>query len=193
MNALDFAIKDADAKVRETHGKNRSPRIDEINRSVGNALGSPYCAAGVSECFAKAARLVPDGKPFGGRSGSSQAIKRWFDAGGRLTYDAQKLLGWHGALFGWTNPEDPAHGHVGMVERRYTNADGKVTEIGTVEYNTDAIKGDRDGDGVYRCRRRLCSDGLWYPVDSHGKTYGRGHKIYFMRTDGIAGGEWWPA
>ena len=171
MTALESAMVDVTAGLRETGGKNRSPRIDAINRNVGNPLGSPYCAAGVSDAFRRAGAGRTD-FPF---SGSSQAIKRWFESHGLLSHDAQDLKHWRGALAGWTDA-DGAHGHIFLVGQRFTDDSGHITSIGTAEYNTGP-DGGRDGDGAYSKHRIV-------PID-------RGHKLWFLNCSNIPGGAWW--
>ena len=111
-------------------------------------------------------------------TGSSQALKRWGKQHSRLTDDPQKLLKMTGAIFGWTNEDDPAHGHVGIVKGRQTDIRGKVVAIKTYEFNTDLVKGDRDGEGAYSLKRVV-------PVD-------RGHSLWFVDLTGCVGGDWWP-
>jgi hypothetical protein len=131
MNALQWAQRDVKAKVRETGGNNRSPRIDALNRFVGNPLASPYCAAGVSWCFHAAGSLD---FPF---SGSSQVIRAWFEHRGKLSFQPDAMKAWHGALFGWSNGD--GHGHIGFVAERLTapptdnlSPEGHVVRIRTV-------------------------------------------------------------
>jgi len=166
MTALDFALKDIAAPVRETGGNNRSPRIDAINRFVGNPIGAPYCAAGVSWCLHAAGA---EGFPF---SGGSQFIRGWFEERGRLSWDVDDLLKWRGALFGWSNGD--GHGHIGFVAKRFQEA-GHVLTIGTAEYNTDKA-GSRDGEGAYALTRSLQGP----------------HRIWFLDVSAFTGGAWWP-
>lgn len=185
MNALDYAIRMIAQGVRESHGKNRSPIIDTINTRIGIPLGSPYCAAGVSFCFIKAKaeiearnqRLRGDTFPY---SGSSQAIKRWFNERGLLTYDPTEMLGWGGAIFGWTN-KDNIHGHVGFVRQRLSTKDRagnlKIVRIATSEFNTNPQTKGRDGQGAYNLIRDV-------PID--GNT-----KLWFCDTSKLVAGIWW--
>jgi hypothetical protein len=172
-SALTYALRSVHVPIRETLGKNRSPQIDEINRFVGNKLGAPYCAAGVSRDFDLAGcENFPS-------SGSSQAIMRWFKKNGWLFTDPQHLLKCKGALFGWTNA-DGAHGHIGFVKGRLTVKLTKkpvVVGIQTVEYNTSLSTGDRDGEGCFELQRATPKD--------------RGHTLWFCDTSHLVGGVSW--
>lgn len=186
--AIEWAGYYADLPVRELAGKkNRSPEIDEANRFVGNALGDPYCAAGSSLDFHKAILCGAKGEaPF--KTGSSQAVKRWGHerlVNGVMRYfeDPQRLLTCRGACAGWTNLDDPSHGHTFKIAKRLTSGGGLLIGVGTIEWNTDPIAHDRDGDGVYRVTRNEFHGGrLW-----HGQKL-----IWFVDMTGIAGGDWWP-
>ena len=164
MTALDFAIRDAKAPVREIDGSNRSPRIDAINRFVGAPMGSPYCAAGVSWCFHAAGA---SDFPF---SALAATIRDGFAQFGKRSDDPNAMLLWKGALFGWTL--ENGHGHIGFVRERLTDDRGHVVAIKTVEYNTD-LTGSPDGDGVYE-RIRKCEPEFWY-----------------LNTSDFKGGDWW--
>ncbi len=167
---VDFAR--ADTYVRESSGSNRSARIDQYNNFVGNPLGAPYCAAAVSYWGACAA-----GSNFF-RSGSSQAFKRWAESQNRLSYDAQDMMSWAGALIGFTLEDDPAHGHIGIACRRLTT-NGNIVRVGTIEANTGPAgsilpQGGRNGDGVYEKERPAYRDGaahnglIWWYIDLTG-------------------------
>lgn len=189
--ALDVFKQWIDAKVREDAGKNRDRAgiIDRLNKAVGVAKGSPYCASSVSGAFRES-----QNDPSFPYTASSQAIKADFKRRGLLFTAPDKLLEVHGAVGGWTNDGDPWHGHVFLVAKRYTivgpNGKPKVVAIGTMEGNTDG-SGSREGDGFHEKRRAFFSDGLWYPVDTRGKIIGPGHALWFCDTSGIKGGSWW--
>lgn len=165
-SALDWAILDVNLPLRDKDHDDRNPRINAINRFVGNPIGSPYCAAGVSWCFHQAGAK---NFPF---HGLAKEIRDWFASQDLLSHDPNDLLLWKGALFGWTL--DSGHGHIGFVEKRLTDATGKVTAIGTAEYNTTPPVG-HGPDGAYQKTRLLANyRGLW-----------------FLRCDGFEGGSWW--
>lgn len=158
----------------ETQGKNRSVLIDNINAYVGNQMGDPYCAAGVSWCFREASIANGEKDRPRPKTGSSFFMRKWFAQRSKVTDDAQALLGWKGALGGWTNPD--GHGHVFIIEKRYTSMLGfgrKVVAIGTIEFNTDG-EGSRDGDGIWRRKRK---------VDER--------KFWFCDTSDLSGGAYW--
>lgn len=172
MTAADYAR--GFVGRRETHGKNRSPWIDWLNGWIAKPLGSPYCATGVSYCLqlAGAGTATPI-------TASSQAFKRWAKRAERLFDDPQDLELCTGALFGWTEPNDPAHGHIGFVVGRRTAWFGlskRVVAIDTIEFNTGA-DGGRDGDGVWVRRRKV-------PL--------RGKHGWFIDLTGIKGCKWLP-
>lgn len=174
-NALAWMVHYCEQPVREST-KNRSAEIDAFNKLVGIPMGSPYCASCLSYCFhkfASPADHLGHGFP---SSGSSQAIKRAFRERGLYSEDPQDILEWKGALGGWTN-KDKVHGHIFMISHRLTNAQGKLLRIGTAEANTSAATGGRDGEGCFELTREI-------PVD-------RGHRLWFLRCDGIKGGAWW--
>jgi hypothetical protein len=183
MNALERAERAIRSGIRETNGKNRSPEIDTIVRRFGGAYGAPYCAYGASYCFYSAKRELEEAGdkiedlatfPY---SGGSQVIRAAYQERGRLFTDPQELLRVKGALFGWTN-EDGIHGHIGFVRQRFT-ANGKVTAIGTAEFNTSMRSKDRDGEGAY-CLRRS--------IEELKRTHPR---FWFCDTTDTIGGSWW--
>ncbi len=164
--ALDWALLDVQLPLRDLKRDDVNPRINALNRFVGNPIGSPYCAAGVSWCFHQAGA---SGFPF---HGLAKDIRDWFEARGRLSHDPQNLLDWHGALFGWTLAN--GHGHIGFVEKRLTDAGDQVISIGTVEYNTTPPDG-AGADGAYQ---------KTHPVFNGGE-------MWFLRCDDFQGGAWW--
>lgn len=193
MTAIDVARKFVGK--RESAGHNRADWIDAINREVGIPLGSPYCAAGVSHCFHE----CRDQRAFDlerierfPRSGGSQAIRASLAAMGRLSFDPQFLMGMHGAIGGWTNEDDSRHGHVFLITSRFTSPKGLVEAIGTIEFNTDGSRADRDGDGCYELRRVLLANGKFQARDTNtGKLIGAQHVLWFGNTTYMPGGAWW--
>lgn len=184
MSAIDVAK--AYVGKRETAGKNRADWIDRIVEEFHGRRGDPYCAYGVSHCF-KAAGAGTE-FPY---TGSSQAIRRWFERKGLLSFHVQDLMGWKGALMGWTLADNPSHGHVGLVAARFTNTKGKILAIGDIEFNTDGVQGDRDGDGCYEVKRVLQRDGKFRPANPDGRLYGAARTLWFCNTSDIPGGAWW--
>jgi hypothetical protein len=161
-----------DLGVKETLGRNRGPRIDQINRALGVELGSPYCAGGISLAY-RELETGFKGFPFTARS---QGFLEWAKKEKRYFTDPDNLANCKGALGGWTLKKDKARGHVYAIERRLTSPTGSVVAIGTIEYNTNRA-GSRDGEGVMRLRRSL-------PISSEDRTN------WFIDLTGIPGGEW---
>lgn len=149
-SALDHAREHIKKGIRETHGKNRSPYLDDLARRFGVPLGSPYCAMFVSDCM----RLAGAGPANFPKTAGSQAILSWARLKNRSFTDPDRLLRCTGALFGWTNP-DGKFGHVGFVDGRLTDAAGKVVAIRTAEANTSPQTKDRDGEGAFHLKRTV--------------------------------------
>lgn len=159
-------------------------RITAMLASVGAAPGSPWCAALVSQCFrdAGAGGLFP-------YSASSQAIKQAFKQRGLMSTDPQAILGWHGAIGGWTDVNDPSHGHIFLITGRLTIS-GNLVAIQTIEGNTNGL-GSEDGNGCFAKRRILSTqDGQFYAAIENG-IGGPGHRLWFLDTSGIVGGRVW--
>lgn len=174
MNLID-AFKSFLGK-RETNGKNRSQVIDTLNKWVGVPLGSPYCATTLSYCLDQCAKVNGDESPKP-KTASSYQFRKWFENKGQLSWSADDLLRWAGAFGGWTNPD--LHGHVFLIEKRYTawwslKNRNRVVALGTLEANTGP-DGGRDGDGFYRRKRKVTEKNFWY-----------------CRTDDVPGGRYWP-
>lgn len=199
-SALDYARHFEQLPIQEGPIKNRSREIDELGRLIGypaprdpKATGLPYCAIGVCACFLLYFQQHEgQGREFS-RTASSQAIRRYFEAKGWLSRDAQALADWQGALFGWTNA-DGAHGHVGFVAGRLTDGAGRVVGVKTIEFNSD-LSGDRDGDGCYALyRRKLLSGpnkGLWQVENKQRKLVGPARQLWFCDVSKFKGGDWW--
>ncbi len=158
LSRLDIAEKivsiiqsDVDAPLRETDGKNRSPRIDDFNRRAHAYPGDPYCASGGWVAIDDACRALGLINPVPPTS-SSQAFRKtafvplkYIRAAGSL---AKK--GDAGILQTVT---DPNKGHYVTVSEDQVS----FPRFKTVEYNTDAVSGDRDGDGAYAMVRSMMS------------------------------------
>lgn len=196
-SALEYAQHFADLPLRETWGKNRSAEIDELCRLIGMPNpddrvvdGPPYCAIGVCACFLLFFQQhAGEGREFQ-RTAGSQAIKRFMALKGWLSTNPNDILGWEGALFGWTNVGDEEHGHVGFVAGRLTDKAGKVTGIRTVEFNSD-LSGDRNGDGCYALVRRMSPNGYWRVENAKRQPVGKARRLWFANTTAFKGGKWW--
>lgn len=144
---LSLVQRDIDAELRETHGKNRSPRIDTFNKRTGVALGSPYCASGLwcaADDACKALGLKNPIPP----TASSQAFRySSFVPAKYIRPDGS--LGKKGDFGVLQNVWDSGHGHLTIVSEDQI----KQPLFETGEYNTDALTGDRDGDGAYNMTR----------------------------------------
>ena len=172
--------------ITEDAGPNNDSkgRITAMLKAVGCPPGSSWCAAFVSQVFRDCgSNAFP-------MSGSSQAIKREFDKKALLSEEPNDLLKWSGAVAGWTDENDSMHGHIFLVTERFTDVNGHLTGIGSIEANTGA-SGQANGDGCYHKRRNLYSDGKFYPVDGSGAKTGPGHFIWFCNTSHLTGGSIW--
>lgn len=160
VNRKDIADKivaliqaDVDAPLRESHGKNRSPRIDQFNLRAGAPLGSPYCASGAwcaIDDACKALGLKNPVKP----TASSQAFRSLKIVPLRYV-KPPGAMGLKGDLGVFQVPKDQWHGHLVTVSE--DQASGVYPAFKTLEYNTDAVSGDRDGDGAYAMTRSCIS------------------------------------
>lgn len=127
----------AQSKVgqRETHGKNRSPFIDSLNRAAGVPLGSPYCGSFVGYGNAKFGFDFPKGYAWSPTWADRNRVVTQPDTMDVFTLYYQRL------------------GRVGHVGYHVCN---KETHIETIEANTnDSLS--REGDGVHGKRRKKAS------------------------------------
>lgn len=128
--------------LRETHGANRAPRIDEMNRLTGVPMGSPWCASANAWIYNQAG--VPGNWPRSAWSPDWVKSPTWTrERGGRAPKPGDAFGIWfatHGRV-----------AHTGLVEQ------WGDTFVTTLEGNTGASgsvgESDRDGDGYYRKRR----------------------------------------
>lgn len=139
--------KHVDERLRETNGKNRSPDIDNFNARVGAPKGTPYCASGgwcAIDDACEALGLKNPLKP----TAASQDFRRSSYIPAKYLRPANDLAkkGDVGVL---QVPGDSSHGHHTTVSEDQK----KHPLYESVEYNTDAKSGDRDGDGAYEMTR----------------------------------------
>lgn len=126
----------------ETHGSNRSPLIDAMNRLTGVPMGSPYCASFNAYVYQEAG--VPAGK-FPRSAWSPDWVKNptW-----TRSRNGRNPL--PGDAFGIWFANRNRIAHTGLVERwgdSVLTLEGNTGPTGTVgEF-------DRNGDGIYRKRR----------------------------------------
>lgn len=118
--------------VREV-GHNCGPEVRVYLHYTGFDCGAPWCAAFVSWCFHQAGYDKP-------RSAWSPAV-----ASGKKVDKSQAKPGHVFAIY-YSNLG--RIGHVGFIEKVEGNS------VHTIEGNTNPM-GSREGDGVYRKRRRI--------------------------------------
>lgn len=128
--------------IRETGGKNRSPRIDEINLRGGGKLGDPYCATGGWCAIDDGCKILGLKNPVP-RTASSQNFRRKSFVPEKYIRPAGEL-GQIGDVGTLQVPTDPDRGHHTVL----TEDQLKQPLFDTAEYNTDG-SGSRDGDGAY--------------------------------------------
>ncbi len=130
----------------ETHGPNRSPIIDQMNRLTGVPLGSPYCASHNAWCYTQA------GAPKG-----SFPVSAW-------SPDWVKNPSWTRAKGGRTPQAADAGGiysqSMGRINHTFLIEDWQKSSALTREGNTSpsaefGSASDRDGDGFWRKRRLI--------------------------------------
>ena len=172
--------------LKEDDGANNDHkgRITAMLKAVGAAPGSSWCAAFVSQIFRDCGcKSFP-------ASASSQVIKRSFQSRNLFSTNPQDLLKWHGAVAGWTDSPDTAHGHVFLVLERLTDSTGKLTGIMTFEGNTNS-DGSANGDGCYYKKRMIGLLGQFHPVDDHGNQTAPARALWFGDTSNLTGGSIW--
>lgn len=142
------AILDVGRKLvgqSETHGANRSPVIDAMNRLTGVPMGSPYCASFNAWCYFEG--NAPSGWPKSAWSPDWVRSPTWTAAkGGKPPKPAD--------AFGIYFASKSRVAHTGLIE---TWGDASAV---TIEGNTSpsaefGAASDRDGDGIWRKRRLI--------------------------------------
>lgn len=166
--ALLLLAQDADNGVREATGRNDGPEIQKYQRAVKGHVRSPYCALAITWAYETAGfehweQLVGNGASACSLLRSTNSIR--LPDGKTAKLESVRIQNVkRGDLGGWCNRAQ-WKGHVFIVVgvERDRNGDYWIT---TVEANTgkDPAIGDprdRDGDGVYRRRRRVTSNFLF--------------------------------
>lgn len=138
---------DVDAKLRETHGKNRSPRIDSFNKRVGVYLGAPYCASGGWCAIDDACKELGLKNPVP-KTASSQDFRRTSFVPAKYIRKEGEL-GKKGDVGVLQVNGDSSHGHHTTLNK--DQVAGSKTFYAS-EYNTGP-DGGRDGDGAYNRTR----------------------------------------
>lgn len=168
MSSRPIAIEAARAAlanvgVTEVGGDNRGTAVETYQRAVGIPPGSPWCAAFVRYRYEAAAerldRDLPAGFP---DSGWVPSFVGWARSNGlwiprRSAQDDHTQVR-PGDLACYWYEASQRCAHIGIIVEPAT-ADGFVT----VEGNTGPDRGttvEREGDGVYRKRRRWSSLGI---------------------------------
>lgn len=133
-----------DVGQEETHGRNRSPMIDYVNKITGAGNGAPYCIGGLlvrgvrQMCIDLGLKcpvpIIAGTQSFWAKSANYRKAK----GSGKLA-----KLGDIGIL---RNKGDKSHGHAFGFDKPETEKQY------TVEYNTDG-SGSRDGQGVWKLVR----------------------------------------
>lgn len=129
----------------ETHGANRSPVIDAMNRLTGVPMGSPYCASFNAWCYQEGG--APPGWPKSAWSPDWVRSATWTAAKGGRTPKPADAFGIYFASKGRV-------AHTGLIETW-----GEASAV-TLEGNTSpsaefGAASDRDGDGIWRKRRLI--------------------------------------
>jgi len=116
-------------------GSNRGPEVDRFNRSANTALGSPWCAS-----------VAHFGYEQNGIPGRGAYSPSWFSKS-RVIPSAGVQPGDIGLVY---FPAKGRYAHVvACVEAVRRNPAGRVTEVVTLEGNTNA-QGSREGDQFAR-------------------------------------------
>lgn len=158
--ALLMAAQDADLhNVREIGGANRGAMVETYLRSVGLGAGHPWCAAFVTYHLIQQG-IDPDLLPQ-----NAASVCNWLTRSKFTVHSDPKKAG-RGDLFGWCDSRR-WQGHIGFVVRVYRVLG--VWWIETIEGNTNA-EGSREGDGVYRKRRRVTKNMRFVTITNGGET-----------------------
>lgn len=140
--------------LKETHGPNRSPVIDAMNRLTGAEMGSPWCASFNAYVYNLA--KVPKGWPRSAWSPDWVANPTWTRAKGGTTPLP-------GDSFGVYFPSKGRVAHTGLIEKW---GDSVLTLEGNTGPTGSVGEADRNGDGSYRKRRlrtQIHSVRSWIP------------------------------
>ena len=132
--ALAWAASQVGVKEK---GSNRGPAVEAFQRAVGlTGGGHPWCAAFVAWCIQQAEADHP-ARPVAGAG----AVRNWVKAARSQGLCRSQPA--RGDLFYWLDSR--GRGHIGWVTQRLP-----FGRFLTIEGNTDAESGSREGDGVYR-------------------------------------------
>jgi hypothetical protein len=133
----------------ETHGQNRSPKIDAMIKRQNGQLGEPYCAYGIQDLDDDACKHfgirseLPD--TGGTQYGYNYVLKNFPDAIRKSPAP--------GYILCMVNRDDPDKGHWAIATST-ADAAGSFT---TKEFNTNH-SGSRDGGNIMDSSRNLAGD-----------------------------------
>lgn len=133
-----------DVGQEETHGRNRSPMIDYINKITGAGNGAPYCIGGLLVRGVRQMCLDLGLKCPVPIIAGTQSF--WAKSAEYRTPKGSSKLAQHGDIGILRNKGDKSHGHAFGFDKDETSKQY------TVEYNTNGA-GSRDGQGVYKLVR----------------------------------------
>lgn len=134
---------------QETHGKNRSPKLDAMIKRQGGTLGDPYCLFGIQDIDDSVSAalgtksLLPEG-------GGTQLFFEQCEKKFPHLISKKPQPGWIGI---YQYKANPGKGHA-VIAASAANADGTYL---TLEFNTDGA-GSRDGDGCWKRSRNIAGD-----------------------------------
>lgn len=130
---------------KETHGSNRSPVIDRMNRLTGVPKGSPYCASFNAWIYTQA-NVPATGWPLSAWSPSWVSRPTWTRSKGGPTPRAGDAFGLY-----FRNLKRVAH--TGLVKEWGSGAAMITIEANTSPNAAVGSGSDRDGDGIWSKRR----------------------------------------
>lgn len=153
---IKIVQEDVDTKLSETHGPNRSPRIDSFNDRTGVLLGSSYCMSGLWCAIDDACKKMgltnpvpPTAWSLGFFRTAPRNYKKPFINTGKYPQISP------GSVCVWGRRGDPNHGHVGLLKRYLV---GARNSLNTLEYNTNKA-GSPEGEGAHEKWRDIFSEG----------------------------------
>ena len=161
--AAQMAIQNKDARtlmlqaalacegIREEGGNNKGPMVQLIQKTIGSANREAWCMSFVQTMIAYAEVKTGVKSPL---MASEHCMTTWNKT---PKTSRVKIAPLPGAVIIWQHGKGPA-GHTGLV----IGADEKI--MLTIEGNTEAglnAKGEveREGGGIYRCKRSLTGNG----------------------------------
>lgn len=150
--------EDALKKFRETNGKNRSPEIDAANRWIGAGLGAPYCITMLLYRTSQVCKQLGLQNPIINTASTQRFLNsapNQYKVAFREKMSEAFAISVQvppAAIYIMRRNSDPSLGHA------FAGQDKKAAGYGfvpAVEYNTDPVSGDRDGDGAYETTRDI--------------------------------------